>query len=55
VLGPLERLLLEELPTGRVRDWDPYRPEVTAAQAARHRAVLEAAVCPTTKKKRKAA
>ncbi|MFJ3793952.1 hypothetical protein [Kitasatospora sp. NPDC090091] len=51
VLGVLERLLLEELPTGRVPDWKPLRPEITAAEAARHRAALEAAVYPTRKRK----
>lgn len=54
VLGPLERLLLEELPTGQVRDWDSRRPAVSEKEAAQHRQVLEAAVYRTTTRKRAA-
>ncbi|MFI9331936.1 hypothetical protein ACIGZJ_30895 [Kitasatospora sp. NPDC052868] len=53
-LSALERLLMEELPTGRVEDWNPRRPEVSELEAARHRAVLEAAVCRTTRRRRAA-
>lgn len=48
VTDVLARLLLEEIPTGQVRDWDSRRPEVTPEEAAQHRAALEAAVHRTT-------
>jgi hypothetical protein len=47
----LERLFLEEIPTGQVRDWDSRRPEITPEEAARNRARLEDAVYRTTKRR----
>ncbi|BFP50106.1 hypothetical protein KCMC57_64740 (plasmid) [Kitasatospora sp. CMC57] len=40
-LTALERLLLEELPTGRVRDWNAHRPDISPEEAARNREELQ--------------
>ena len=50
-LTALERLLMEELPTGKVRDWNPGRPDITEAEAARHRADLEHAIYRTNRRR----
>lgn len=48
---PLQRLLLEELPTGTVQDWHPGRyPEITAEQAADNRQALEQALAPARRR-----
>lgn len=47
-----ERLLSEELPTGRVRDYDRRREPITAAQAAANRHALEEALRPAPKPRR---
>jgi IS30 family transposase len=46
---PQQRLYAEELPTGRVRDFDRRRQPTSAAQAAANRRALEEALRPASK------
>ncbi|MFJ3950241.1 helix-turn-helix domain-containing protein [Streptomyces libani] len=46
---PQQRLYAEELPTGRVRDYDRRRQPTSAAQAAANRRALEEALRPAAK------
>lgn len=43
-LSALERLLMEELPTGRVRDWNAHWPDISPEDAARNLAALQRAI-----------
>lgn len=43
-MSPRDRLLAEELPTGKVRDYQPRRRPWTKAEQTKHVAQLEAAL-----------